>query len=244
VALSVVTKFRRPARSEFFWAVERAERLRLTAELVSLSGRAVVYCRSMPDSIRVASELSRIGVPAASVEHRDFTSSRVRARVVTDETALSCGRESTSCVVQFDPAVSARRYRRRLDMVSLPDAAVVSFIVPEREAETRRLLRALDLPDVLTGPDLPAVHAALVHAADASIEAEAVPADGHDADESLARHALLAARSVVLQLPKGATWAGHAVSRRVRNARRDRADRAGADGSAAGDGRVDDESDD
>jgi superfamily II DNA/RNA helicase len=163
VALSVVTRFKRPARTELFWAVGRAERLRLSAELVSTAGRAVVFCRNVPEAIRVASELSRIGVPAASVEHRDFASSRVRARVVTDETALSVGRDSTSCVIQFDPALTSRRYKRRVDLVANSGATIVSFVVPEREGDVRRLLRSLDLPDVLTGPDTAAVAEALAH---------------------------------------------------------------------------------
>ena len=99
--------------------------------------------------------------PAATVDHRDFSSSRVRARVVTDDTALSCGRDSTTCVIQFDPASTARRYRRRLDLVATDHATVVSFVVPEREDEARRLLRSLDAPELLTGPDVPAVADAL-----------------------------------------------------------------------------------
>jgi hypothetical protein len=229
VALSVVTKFRRPARSEFFWAVGRAERLRLCAELVSTAGRAVVFCRTMPDAIRVASELSRIGVPAASVEHRDFASSRVRVRVVTDETALSCGRASTRCVIQFDPAGTGRRYRRRVDLVAHPGATIVSFVVPEREADVRRLLRSLDLPDVLTGPDLPAAAEALAASADAPDpdDPEHAAAD-HD---RVTRQALATARAVVSQVPKGASWAAHQVGR-VRSVRRDDGAGDGADAAA------------
>jgi hypothetical protein len=229
VALSVVTKFKRPARTELFWAVGRAERLRLSAELVSLAGRAVVFCRSVPESIRVASELSRIGVPAASVEHRDFSSSRIRARVVTDETALSCGRDSTACVIQFDPALTSRRYRRRVDLVANAGATIVSFVVPERESDVRRLLRSLDLPDVLTGPDTAAVAEALAspeHPANPAVATEAAPdepdaaRDPDGGDASLARHALSIARSVARNMPHNASRAAQAVGRGVRNLRR------------------------
>jgi hypothetical protein len=229
VALSVVTRFRRPARTELFWSVGRAERLRLSAELVTLAGRAVVFCRNVPEAIRVASDLSRIGVPAASVEHRDFASSRVRARVVSDETALSCGRNSSSCIIQFDPAVTARRYRRRLDLVANDRATVVSFVVPEREAEVRRLLRSLDLPDVLTRADITAVIEALAIAA-------RIPEvdDAPDDTESRARHALAVAGAAVRHVPRGASKAGHAISRRVLNRRR-------ADDEQAADERAADE---
>ena len=208
MALSVVTRFRRTARTELFWSVGRAERLKLSAELVSLSGRAVVFCRSVPDTIRVASELSRIGVPAASVEHRDFSSSRVRARVVTDETALSCERMGTSCVIQFDPATTVRRYRRRIDLVAAPSATVVSFVVPEREAEVRRLLHGLDLPDVLTAPDLAVARDALL--------ATPGPAPVESPGETRTRVALSAARRAMAGVPHGASRAGHAVGRRMK----------------------------
>jgi hypothetical protein len=217
VALSVVTKFRRPAHGEFFWAVGRVERLRLSAELVSAAGRAVIYCRSAADAIRVASELSRIGVPAATVEHRDFSSSRVRARVVTDDTALSCGRESTSCVIQYDPATSARRYRRRLDLVAAEHAIVVSFVVPEREDEMRRLLRTLDAPEQLTGADVAAVADAL---AAAPVQLAPVPddhidpsADGH----SRAMVAVGSALDAVRHVPHHASRAGARVAAGVKN---------------------------
>jgi hypothetical protein len=240
VALSVVTRFKRPARTELFWAVGRAERLRLSAELVSLAGRAVVFCRNVPESIRVASELSRIGVPAASVEHRDFASSRVRARVVTDETALSCGRDSTACVIQFDPALTSRRYRRRVDLVANAGATIVSFVVPERESDVRRLLRSLDLPDVLTGPDTAAVADSLANpriALDADDEVD----DGDDS--SLARHAISVAKSVARNVPRGASRAGHAVGRGVRKVRRRSDDGVDDDGDGHVDGEASGEPD-
>jgi hypothetical protein len=216
VALSNVTRFRRPARTELFWSVGRADRVRLCAELVTVAGRAVVYCRTMPDAMRIAGELSRIGVPAASVDHRDFSSTRLRARVVTDETALSCERSSTGCVIQFDPAASARRYRRRTDLVAGSGAMVVSFVVPEREPEARRLLAALDLPDVLTGPDLGAARQALTAAADVStVDAE------FDGSESV----FTRARRVVTDTPHQAARVGKALRRRVRR-----------DGAATGEG--------
>jgi hypothetical protein len=224
VALSVVTRFRRPARTEFFWAVGRGERLRLCAELVSAAGRAVIFCRTGPDAIRVASELSRIGVPAATVDHRDFSSSRVRARVVTDDTALSCGRDSTSCVIQFDPATTARRYRRRLDMVASEHATVVSFVVPEREDEARRLLRSLDAPELLTGADVPAVADAL---ASAPVELAPVPED--DVEPAVDGHSLAKAKLVlgaafdaVKHVPHQASRVGGRVASGVKGLSRSR----------------------
>ena len=175
MALSLGNRTKRPGRTEVFWAVERVDRYRLCAELVQVAGRVVIVCRSQADASRVAGELSLHGVPAASVEHRDFAAPRIRARVVTDETALSCDRNEAVCVIQFDPASGPRRYRRRLDLLASPRALVVTLVVPDRAGDARELLNHLDLPDVITGADLAVARRALeiAHA-----EAEAEPA--HD----------------------------------------------------------------
>jgi hypothetical protein len=209
--------------------VGRGDRLRLSAELLTLAGHAVVFCRNIPEAMRVASDLSRIGVPAASVEDRDFSSSRVRAQVVTDETVLNCERGSTSLVIQFDPAGTARRHRRRIDLVAHPaGATVVSFVVPEREDDVRRLLGALDLPDVLTGPDLAAARDAM---AEQRLAADTPAADDHRGDhvdpganarDGAGDHdsALRAAGRAVRNTSHHAARVGHAVGQRVRTVAR------------------------
>jgi hypothetical protein len=161
VALSVGNRTKRQGRTEVFWAVDRVDRYRLCAELVQLAGHVVIVSRSQPDASRVAGELSRHGVPAASVEHRDFAEPHIRAQVVTDETALTCARNGALCVIQFDPAGGPRRYRRRLDLLATQRALVATLVVPERSAETHELLGHLGLPDVISGADLGVARRAL-----------------------------------------------------------------------------------
>lgn len=180
MALSAVSRLRRPSRADLFWSVARGDRVRLTCELVATAGRAVVFCRTATDAARVAGELSRHGVPAAVDDQRDFHSSRIRALVVTDESALSCPRNAAWCVVQFDPAATPRRYRRRIDLVAAPGAVVISFVVPERRLDADRLLERLD-GDGVTGPDVPAVRPALLEARAAAERAAARRASDDDA---------------------------------------------------------------
>ena len=161
MALSVGHRTKRQGRTEAFWAVERLERYRLCAELMQVAGHLVIVCRSQADAARVASELSRHGVPAASVDHRDFAQPHVRAQVVTDETALMCVRNAATCLVQFDPAAGPRRYRRRIDLLAAPQAFVVTFVVPERTSDTRVLLDNLDMRDVIAGADMAVARRAL-----------------------------------------------------------------------------------
>lgn len=166
MAITLGSKPRRAVRTDLFWSVGRGDRYRLCASLVQLAGQVVIVTRTALDATRVAGELSRHGVPAASVDHRDFDAPYIRARVVTDETLVACARHGVRCVVQFDPAGGPRRYRRRVDLLTTPAAIVVTFVVPEREAEARVLLADLDLPDVLTGPELAVASRALTAAAE------------------------------------------------------------------------------
>lgn len=174
MALSVGSKTKRPARTDLFWAVERVDRYRLCAALVQAAGRVVIVCRTQADAARVAGELSRHGVPAASVEHRDFSAPQVRAQVVTDETALSCVRNGASCVIQFDPATTARRHKRRVELLATSRAVVVTLVVPERVVEARLLLADLGLPDVIGGVDLAVARRALLIAQNTEPAASAV----------------------------------------------------------------------
>ena len=154
VVLSAVSRSRRTSASDVFWSVERADRVRLVAELVSVASPTVVFTRSSADATRVAGELSRHGVPAAAIEQRDFNADRVRARVVTDDSGFTSPAGSAQLLVHFDPATNARRYRRRFEQVANPAAIVVTLVVPERIDETTQLLTRLDGGGAITTPDV------------------------------------------------------------------------------------------
>jgi hypothetical protein len=154
VVLSAVSRARRTSSSDVIWSVERADRVRLVAELESVASPSVVFTRSSADATRIAGELSRHGVPAAAVEQRDFNADRVRARVVTDDSGFTCPAGSAQLLVHFDPATNARRYRRRFEQVANPSAIVVTLVVPERIGETTQLLTRLDGGGAITSPDV------------------------------------------------------------------------------------------
>jgi hypothetical protein len=154
VVLSAVSRTRRTTASDVFWSVERSDRVRLVAELVSVASPSVVFTRNAADATRVAGELSRHGVPAAAIEHRDFHADRVRARVVTDDAGFNFPAGRAQLLVHFDPATNARRYRRRFEQVANPAAIVVTLVVPERIDETTQLLTRLDSGGAITSPDV------------------------------------------------------------------------------------------
>lgn len=152
--LSAVSRARRTSASDVFWSVERADRVRLVAELVSVASPTIVFTRSSADATRIAGELSRHGVPAAAIEQRDFNADRVRARVVTDDSGFTSPAGSAQLLVHFDPATNPRRYRRRFEQVANPAAIVVTLVVPERIDETTQLLTRLDGGGEITSPDV------------------------------------------------------------------------------------------
>ena len=154
MVLSAVSRSRRTSASDVFWSVERADRVRIVAELVSVASPTVVFTRSSADATRVAGELSRHGVPAAAIEQRDFNADRVRARVVTDDVGFTFPAGSAQLLVHFDPATNPRRYRRRFEQVANPEAIVVTLVVPERIDETTQLLTRLDGGGAITSPDV------------------------------------------------------------------------------------------
>ena len=154
VVLSAVSRARRTSASDVFWSVERADRVRLVAELVSVASPTIVFTRSAADATRIAGELSRHGVPAAAIEQRDFNADRVRARVVTDDSGFTSPAGSAQLLVHFDPATNPRRYRRRFEQVANPAAIVVTLVVPERIDETTQLLTRLDGGGEITSPDV------------------------------------------------------------------------------------------
>ena len=98
-------------------------------------------CRTPVEASRVASDLSRAGMPAASVGQRDFGARWIRAQVVTDETLDAC-RPGADGVLQLDPAGSPRRHRRRVE-AGAATALIVTLVVPEHVGEATRLCERL-----------------------------------------------------------------------------------------------------
>ena len=192
MALSAVVRSKRMS-NDLFWSIERADRVRVLAELVSLSSPAVVFTRSDADARRLAGELSRHGVPAAAADQRDFASTSLRARVLTDETAAYGSANRAPLLVHFDPALNVRRYRRRHEQVGTPESTVVTMVVPERRDEASRLLARLD------------ANAAIVPADVETVRARCRAIAGTESVRSSRRSDAVSAASNFLAAPAGAT---------------------------------------
>ncbi|MHB8220213.1 MAG: DEAD/DEAH box helicase [Acidimicrobiales bacterium] len=151
--------------SHLFWRSEKADRVRLTARLVTEHGRAIVFCRTKRGADRVARQLTAAGVRAVAI-HGDRTQSqreralaafvdgRAVALVATDVAARGIHIDDLPCVVHFDPPAEATDYVHRSGRTGRAGSTgtVVTLVTEEVGAAVRALQRALGLPQQLIVP--------------------------------------------------------------------------------------------
>jgi len=151
--------------SHAFWKTDRADRLHVTAQLVTQHGRALVFCRTKRGADRVARQLGKAGVQAVAI-HGDrtqaqreralatFVSGRAQALVATDVAARGIHIDDLPCVVHFDPPTDATDYVHRSGRTGRAGqtGAVVSLISDEHVATTRALQRTLGLAQGFEAP--------------------------------------------------------------------------------------------
>jgi superfamily II DNA/RNA helicase len=148
-----------------FWRVPRADRAKLTAQIVNRHGQAFVFCRTKHGADRVARQLRAAGVEAAPI-HGDrsqpqrtralagFVAGRTEALVATDVVARGIHVDDIPCVVHFDPPNDADSYVHRSGRTGRAGSAgvIVSLVPDEVDADVRALQRALGFPDGVTVP--------------------------------------------------------------------------------------------
>ncbi|HXY28582.1 MAG TPA: DEAD/DEAH box helicase, partial [Acidimicrobiales bacterium] len=148
-----------------FWRVQRADRVKLTAELIGQHGQAFVFCRTKRGADRVARQLRAAGIDTAPM-HGDrsqpqraralesFASGRTRALVATDVVARGIHVDDVPCVVHFDPPGDAESYVHRSGRTGRAGrtGTVVSLVPHEQRGEVRALQRELGFPTTVTEP--------------------------------------------------------------------------------------------
>ncbi len=151
-----------------FWRADRENRVRLTAQLVSEHGQAVVFCRTKRGADRVAKQLGVAGVSAVAI-HGDrtqgqreralgaFSAGKARALVATDVAARGIHIDDLPCVVHFDPPADATDYLHRSGRTGRAGntGTVVSLVIEENNSAVRGLQRSLGLAQILDTPDGP-----------------------------------------------------------------------------------------
>jgi superfamily II DNA/RNA helicase len=138
--------------SHLFWRAEKADRVRLTARLVTEHGRAIVFCRTQSQRERALAA---------------FVDGRAAALVATDVAARGIHIDDLPCVVHFDPPAEATDYVHRSGRTGRAGSTgtVISLVTEDTGAAVRSLQRALGLPQHLVAPgDTPPVTATPVAA--------------------------------------------------------------------------------
>ena len=162
------------AAEHMFWAVERADRVEMTARIVARTGPTVVFCRTKRGADRVAKQLEQRGVAAVAI-HGDrsqsqreraleqFRQGRAQAIVATDVAARGIHVDGVACVLHFDPSEDPKDYVHRSGRTGRAGAygSVISFVGRDQRrdmnSQQRSLRREFQIVDANPGalPEAP-----------------------------------------------------------------------------------------
>jgi superfamily II DNA/RNA helicase/cold shock CspA family protein len=155
------------AATHHFWAVARAERVDLAAEVVAAVGPTIVFCRTKHGADALAKKLEQRGVRSAAIHgnrtqgQREralaaFAAGKVRALVATDVAARGIHVDAVACVIHFDPPADFKDYTHRSGRTARAgaDGIVVSLVVPDQKGLVARFQRELGQRPGLTGPEV------------------------------------------------------------------------------------------
>jgi superfamily II DNA/RNA helicase len=139
-----------------FWKVDRAERVAITAKVITDHGQAFVFCRTKRGADRVVRQLQAQGVRAVPM-HGDrtqgqrekaldsFARGKADALVATDVVARGIHIDDVPCVVHFDPPPDHTDYVHRSGRTGRAgrSGTVVTLVTDEQRKEMQAVQRAL-----------------------------------------------------------------------------------------------------
>src|SRR6478672_4779203 len=161
------------AATHHFWAVDRAKRVDLTAEIVAAAGPTIVFCRTKHGADALAKKLEQRGVRSSAIHgnrsqgQREralaaFADGKVSALVATDVAARGIHVDAVACVVHFDPPADFKDYTHRSGRTARAGAAgtVMSLVLAEQRGLVARFQRELGQRPGLDRPSIEALTAA------------------------------------------------------------------------------------
>jgi len=135
-----------------FWRVERADRVDHTAAIVKTAWPAIVFTRTRHGADRLAKQLAKTGLAAASLHGgrsqnqrsralQSFSSGKVHALVATDVAARGIHVDNVATVVHYDPPNDEKDYIHRSGRTARAGATghVVSLIESSKTRAARRM---------------------------------------------------------------------------------------------------------
>jgi superfamily II DNA/RNA helicase len=141
-----------------FLAVHDLDKVKVAAAIVRGATRTIIFVRTKRAADRVASDLRREGVEAASIHgdlrqsHRekalkDFGDGKLHALVATDVAARGIHVDDIDVVIHYDPSEDAKDYLHRSGRTARAgeSGVVVTLILWNDELPVKRMLKRLKL---------------------------------------------------------------------------------------------------
>ncbi|MBU3702639.1 MAG: DEAD/DEAH box helicase [Acidimicrobiia bacterium] len=141
-----------------FLLVHEMDKVKVAASIIRNSNRAIVFVRTKRAADRVAENLRREGVDAASIHGdlrqsqrekalRDFTDGKLKALVATDVAARGIHVDEVDVVIHYDPPEDHKAYLHRSGRTARAGAngVVATLVLWNEELEVRRLLKRLKI---------------------------------------------------------------------------------------------------
>lgn len=141
-----------------FLAVHDMDKIRVAAKIAAGANRTIVFVRTKRAADRVASDLRREGVEAASIHGdlrqsqrekalADFSDGRLAVLVATDVAARGIHVDDVNVVIHYDPPEDHKAYLHRSGRTARAgeSGVVVTLVLWNEELEVKRLLKRLKL---------------------------------------------------------------------------------------------------
>ncbi len=141
-----------------FLQVHDMDKVKVAAAIILNSNRTIVFVRTKRAADRVADNLRREGVDAASIHGdlrqsqrekalKDFSDGKLKALVATDVAARGIHVDEVDVVIHYDPPEDSKAYLHRSGRTARAGAkgVVATLVMWNEELEVKRLLKRLKL---------------------------------------------------------------------------------------------------
>lgn len=141
-----------------FLQVHDMDKVKVAAAIICNSNRTIVFVRTKRAADRVADNLRREGVEAASIHGdlrqsqrekalKDFSDGKLKALVATDVAARGIHVDEVDVVIHYDPPEDPKAYLHRSGRTARAGAkgVVATLVMWNEELEVKRLLKRLKL---------------------------------------------------------------------------------------------------
>ena len=141
-----------------FLQVHDMDKIKVAATIILNSNRTIVFVRTKRAADRVAENLRREGVDAASIHGdlrqsqrekalKDFSEGKLKALVATDVAARGIHVDEVDVVIHYDPPEDSKAYLHRSGRTARAGAkgVVATLVMWNEELEVKRLLKRLKI---------------------------------------------------------------------------------------------------